>query len=127
MLDGVHQDIPDAPPANQPVFMAPAPPASQTQAAPSGEASPAGTPAKPVGTEADKLRQIYQSVGAAENHNFGVGPPGTKPPDFTKLPSSPLPPPAAPAPGTTAAKPAARKPEATKTGEPRAVTRRQTG
>ncbi len=118
ILDPVHQDIPAAPPANQPVFLGPAPPASQAQAAPAP-----GTPGAPVGTEADKLRQIYQSVGAAENHNFGSGPPGTKPPDFTKLPSSPLPPPAAAAPGATSPKPAGGgKPDAKKTGEPRPAT-----
>jgi rod shape-determining protein MreC len=124
ILDPVHQDIPAAPPANQPVFLAPPPPEGQTQAAPR-DSSTTGTPGAPAGTEADKLRQIYQSVGAAENHNFGSGPPGTKPPDFTKLPSSPLPPPAAGAPGATAPKPAAGgKPDATKpaAAEPRPAT-----
>ena len=45
-----------------------------------------------AGTEADKLRSIYKSVGDAQKHNFGEGPPGSKPPDFTNLPSGPLPP-----------------------------------
>ena len=73
-------------------------------------------PASPAGTDADKLVRKYQQIGAAENHTFGVGLPGSKPPDFNiKLP----------APGareTDAANPSAKLPstanpvDATKTG-----------
>jgi rod shape-determining protein MreC len=126
ILDPVHQDIPPAPPANQPVFLAPAPPQSPAQPA-WGDASPSGTPGSGVGTDADKLRSIYQSVGAAQNHNFGSGPPGTKPPDFTKLPSSPLPPPAPGAaspskPASGAAATGGRAAEATRIGQPQPAT-----
>jgi rod shape-determining protein MreC len=79
LIEGVHQDIPETPPANQPVYIGPAPPAD-AQPAPA-----AGTPGQP-GTAADRLRTEYQAVGEAQNHIFGEGPPGTKPPDFTKLP-----------------------------------------
>jgi hypothetical protein len=34
------------------------------------------------GTEADKLRAHYKAVGDAQNHKFGEGLPGSKPPDF---------------------------------------------
>lgn len=79
VLEGVHQAIPEAPPANAPVYLGtPPPPAAGEQAV---------QPAGPVGTDADRLRQKYQQIGAAENHKFGEGGPGTKPPDFNlKLP-----------------------------------------
>lgn len=80
LLESVHEDIPKTPPANQPVYIAPPPPAPGQNA---GDAQ-AGPPAP--GTEADKLRHEYKAVGDAQNHNFGEGGPGTKPPDFTKLP-----------------------------------------
>jgi hypothetical protein len=41
-----------------------------------------------VGTDADKLLQKYKQIGAAENHKFGEGGPGAKPPDFNlKIPA----------------------------------------
>jgi len=74
VLEGVHQAIPEAPPANAPVYLGtPPPPAPGEQAV---------QPAGPAGTDADKLLQKYRQIGAAENHKFGEGGPGTKPPDF---------------------------------------------
>lgn len=83
LLESVHQDIPKTPPANQPVYIAPPPPG-----APAGNSAEApAAPAQPApGTAADQLRQEYKAVGDAQNHNFGEGGPGTKPPDFSKLP-----------------------------------------
>jgi rod shape-determining protein MreC len=93
IVQATHQAIPDTPPVSQPVYIAPPPPAQPAAEQP-GNASPqSANPAPATGTEADKLRSIYKSVGDSQNHNFGEGPPGSKPPDFTKLPSSPLPPP----------------------------------
>jgi rod shape-determining protein MreC len=120
VVHGVHEAIPEAvaPTVQQPVYIAPPPPGQQgTEAQPgSAPAQPGATP--PAGTtEADKLRTIYKSVGDAQNHNYGEGPPGSKPPDFLKLPSSPLaaPPKAdtksGPAPGA-AATPAKKNPPA---------------
>jgi rod shape-determining protein MreC len=82
VLEGVHQAIPEVPPPNAPVYMgAPPPPAP-------GEAA-AAQPAGPAGTDADKLLQKYRQIGAAENHKFGEGGPGTKPPDFNiKVPAA---------------------------------------
>src|ERR1700733_6826736 len=84
MVEGVHQAIPEAPPANAPVYLGTPPPpvpGEQTTSLPAG-----------VGTEADRLRQHYQQIGAAENHKFGEGLPGTKPPDFNlKLPPASAP------------------------------------
>jgi rod shape-determining protein MreC len=79
LTEDVHQDIPDAPVTNQPVYIAPPPPLSN---APVTDLPP-GT----SGTEADKLRSLYKSVGEAQNHTYGEGEPGSRPPDFSKLPS----------------------------------------
>jgi rod shape-determining protein MreC len=79
LLQGVHEPLPDTPPGNQPVYIAPPPPAAT-----SGVDS-AQPPQGGAGTEADKLRNAYKAVGEAQNHNFGEGPPGSKPPDFTKM------------------------------------------
>ena len=90
ILEAVHQTIPTAAPVNQQVYIAPAPPQqNQNQANQAATGTAAGAQAAPAGTEADKLRAIYQSVGEAQNHTYGSGPPGTKPPDFTRLPSNP--------------------------------------
>ncbi len=92
LIQGVHQDIPAAPPADQPVYIAPPPP-SGTAPAPGTDAAPAdGTPPPSGGTEADRLRSVYKSVGEAQKHTFGEGLPGSKPPDFTKLPPTGQPP-----------------------------------
>ena len=97
VLQGVHQEIPEAPPANQPVYLTPAPP--PTAQAPG---APGTAPVPVVGTEADKIRSVYKAVGEAQNHTFGEGVPGAKAPDFTKIgvtgdhPAQP----ANPAPGT---------------------------
>jgi rod shape-determining protein MreC len=101
ILESVHQAIPDAPPANQPVYISPAPPAAAAPA-PSQTAAD-GTAAPPPGTEADKLREIYKSAGEAQNHTYGTGLPGSKPPDFKNLPATP---------GGPAKAPAAAKPPA---------------
>ncbi len=84
LLQGVHQEIPDTPPVNQPIYIAPPPPGSSPQA-PTVETTTPGV----TGTEADKLRAIYKGVGEAQNHTYGEGVPGSKPPDFTKLPALP--------------------------------------
>ena len=79
VLEGVHQAIPEVPPANAPVYLGtPPPPAPGEQVVqPTGRA----------GTDADRLLEKYRQIGAAENHKFGEGAPGTKPPDFNiKLP-----------------------------------------
>ncbi len=94
VLEGVHQAIPEAPPANSPVYLAAPPPAA------AGE-QPAVRPAGPAGTDADKLLEKYKQIGAAENHKFGEGGVGAKPPDFNiKLPAA-----GAQAPAAAAAQP----------------------
>jgi len=83
LVEGVHQPIPDSPPANQPVFIGSPPPADDGKAPDNPRNGPPGAPA---GTEADKLRTQYQDIGAAQGHKFGEGVPGSKPPDFNLKP-----------------------------------------
>jgi len=79
MIEGVHQAIPEASPPNTPVYLGSRPPPASAE-----DANPRPTG---IGTDADRLRQRYQEIGAAENHKFGEGLPGSKPPDFNlKLP-----------------------------------------
>jgi rod shape-determining protein MreC len=81
LIEGVHQRIPDAPSGTQPVYIAPAPPGSEST-------KPAdAAPAPATGTEADRLRSQYQTLGQEQKHTYGENPPGTKPPDFTRLPT----------------------------------------
>lgn len=91
LITGVHVEIPDTPPASQVYIAPPVPAPAQPTAAPNADAGsqPAGAavtaaPGNP-GTEADKLRVELKALGDAQKHTFGIGPPGSKPPDFTKL------------------------------------------
>jgi rod shape-determining protein MreC len=94
ITQGVHQDIPPAPAADQPVYIAPAPPDESKPALPA-----AAGPASPPITEADKLRLEYQAAGEAQGHTFGAG--AYSEPSFsgihTTLPKAPVPAPALPA------------------------------
>ncbi len=76
-MEGVHQAIPDTPPANQPVYHRRA--AAGHRAA---RITPRRAAGRPAGTEADKLRAQYKDIGDAQGHKFGEGTPGSKPPDF---------------------------------------------
>jgi len=84
ILSGVHQEIPDTPPGNQPVYIAPAPPDATrtTGAADAGGAPAAASGATAPATEADRLRAHYKALGDAQNHVFGENLPGQKPPNF---------------------------------------------
>lgn len=72
IVDPVHQAIPDAPVADTPVFLAP-------DVSPDDTAQQAGGSGL---TTADKLRDQYKKIGDAQKHVFGVGAPGTLPPNF---------------------------------------------
>src|SRR5665213_3464907 len=74
IVDPVHQAIPDAPAADSPVFLGPDVKPSATTAAQTDAASRA--------TPADKMLDQYRKLGAAQNHQFGEGGPGTPPPNF---------------------------------------------
>jgi rod shape-determining protein MreC len=114
LVQGVHQTVPDVPTGLQPVYIAPPPPGADSKPA---EAGP--TP-NPVGTEADRLRTQYKTLGEEQNHKFGENPPGTKAVDFTRLggrgpvPAGQAPagqPPAAQQPAGQAGRPANTQPQ----------------
>ena len=97
IIDPVHQAIPDATPGDAPVFLAPDVP-------PDGAQEIGGTGL----TAADKLRDEYKKIGDAQKHTFGVGAPGTLPPNFNlKVPGV-----NAPAESGAAAAPSATAPSA---------------
>jgi len=128
LIEGVHQRIPDAPSGSQPIYIAPAPPGNDS--AKPADAAPVASP----GTEADRLRSQYQTLGEEQKHTYGENPPGTKPPDFTKLPNpgaaapgqAPAPAPAnrttSPAPAPPNGGAAGQAPAPTKSAVPPAVT-----
>ena len=95
---GIHEEIPEIPRPQPPEYLMPVPPPSQDEAgsgefrgndfAPSREESPATEGEGPRGkrpapmTDADRLKERYRAIGAAQGHRFGEGAPGTPPPDF---------------------------------------------
>jgi hypothetical protein len=87
-LKGVHQQIPEEQ-IGAPGYTILAPP---SDAVPEQQTS--GPPSY-LATDADKLRQMYKEAGDEQKHVFGEGIPGSRPPDFTKIPGVK----AAPAPG----------------------------
>ena len=98
VVEGVHQEIPDTPPSNQQVYLAPPPPPLAEPAGTATETAPAdGSPAPAAahlapGTEADKARAMYQKAAQSEDIELGGGANGQnikRPPDFTKLPVDP--------------------------------------
>jgi rod shape-determining protein MreC len=80
VLQGVHQEVPGAEVASPAYSLMPAP--TEIIQTPEG-----GPPPGSLSTDADRLRAIYKDVGIEQKHTYGEGPPGTKPPDFTKIPS----------------------------------------
>jgi rod shape-determining protein MreC len=112
ILDPVHQEIPEAPAADSPVFLAP-------------DVKPDGTQTTEVGpktgTTADQMLEQYRKLGAAQNHQFGEGGPGTPPPNFNiKVPGVNAPAGAAGTTGATGAlKPAPPKPATPKPPAPK--------
>jgi rod shape-determining protein MreC len=81
VLEGVHQQIPDGEIAS-PGYKILQPPSETTAEAPAQTTS---SPAV-LATDADRLREQYKQAGAEQKHVFGEGLPGSKPPDFTKIP-----------------------------------------
>jgi len=103
VLEGVHQQIPEGESASAGYKILQPAPADTNTAAPS---DPAGT----LVTDADRLKAQYKQAGQDQNHVFGEGVPGSKPPDFTKIPgiraATPTPAPGgAQQPGNAAGKP----------------------
>jgi len=109
VLQGVHQEVPGGEVASPSynILAAPAETASQT---PQGAPKPGS-----LATDADRLRAIYKDVGVEQKHTYGEGPPGTKPPDFTRIPSiHGVPAPGSVPPNAAAQQPSAGRPAAAK-------------
>ena len=106
VLEGVHQSIPDTLIASPGYKLLEPPPDATGQKAQAGDSSV-------LTTDADRLKEEYKATGQAQNHVFGEGAPGSKPPDFTKLGTAPAvpPKPGALAAGSTLAKPAGAQPQ----------------
>jgi rod shape-determining protein MreC len=81
VLQGVHQEVPGGEVGSPAYTILPAPTATAAQT-PEGAPQPGS-----LATDADRLRAIYKDVGVEQKHTYGEGPPGSKPPDFTKIPS----------------------------------------
>jgi rod shape-determining protein MreC len=81
VLQGVHQEVPANELATPGYRIMPLPADAATET-PQGAPDPGA-----MGTDADRLRAIYKQAGADQKHVYGVGVPGSKPPDFTKIPS----------------------------------------
>jgi len=81
VLQGVHQEVPGGEAGSPAYSILPAPTETAAQ-------TPEGAPQPDAqATDADRLRAIYKDVGVQQKHTYGEGPPGSKPPDFTKIPS----------------------------------------
>jgi len=110
IVDPVHQEIPDSPVADSPVFLGPdvKPDATAENQSDTG-----------ARTQADQMMEQYRKLGAAQNHQFGEGGPGTPPPNFNlkvpgvNAPAAPIPP-AGTAGAPTNPRPAASQPAAPK-------------
>ncbi|HKD05803.1 MAG TPA: rod shape-determining protein MreC [Bryobacteraceae bacterium] len=111
IVDPVHQEIPEAPASDAPVFLAPDVKPDSTAGA---------EPGAPTRTTADQMLEQYKKIGAAQNHQFGEGGPGTPPPNFNlKVPgvNAPAAPAGAPAkPGVPGASGATQPRTATPAG-----------
>lgn len=92
VLDPVHQEIPDTPPTDSPVFLAPD--VNPEKAKPENPRETQGVKPPLNESTANRLMDRYRTVGEQQNHKFGEGGPGSLPPNFNL---KPIPKPAAPA------------------------------
>ena len=87
VIEGVHQAIPDPQSvASSEMYVLPEPPGDKTAGAPASD-----LPGANLSTDADRLRERYKRIGAAQNHVFGDGLPGAKPPNFNLNPDAAIP------------------------------------
>ncbi len=97
VLEGVHQQIPESGRPNPGMYLLPPPPEEPN--------APGLARAGGAATDADRLRERYQAIGAAQGHKFGEGAPGSKPPNFNLDPAQAVPPAQNPAAGAAPPKP----------------------
>jgi len=93
VLEGVHQEIPQAPaPSEGDIYLLPPPPPDAGESDGSASGQPGANDSR-LRTDADELLQRYQRIGEAQGHVYGKH--GTRPPDFNIRPSAqtaPVPP-----------------------------------
>ncbi len=82
ILEGVHQAIPELPPAETNIYMGPDL-KTDLHGKPGMAAAPGETARKPPLTDADRTLEHYREIGVAQGHKFGSA---TKPPDFNIQP-----------------------------------------
>ncbi len=89
VLEAVHQPIPDPKQADPTLHMTAPPPV---------DPATAQGPVPTLSTDADRLLDRYKKIGEVENHQYGGGGLGVKPPDFNIDPYKVATPPATPPP-----------------------------
>jgi rod shape-determining protein MreC len=98
IVNPLHQEIPEAPPADTSVFLSP----PVKPDAPAEGAPAAGTKTNGPGTQADKLMDQYRKLGESQKYTYGEGGPGSSPMNFNvKVPGVNAPAGAPPAAGTS--------------------------
>jgi rod shape-determining protein MreC len=107
VLQGVHEPIPQVDLPARAVYLGPDVPAGTPEKPAVGANGTLEPPAKPLATDADRLRRRYKEIGDAQGHKFGEGLPGSLPPDFNMKPkpANPAPKQNPPPPPETAAPP----------------------
>jgi rod shape-determining protein MreC len=88
ILEGVHQVVPEGQVASPEIHVLPRPAPEPALGVP---AAVEGQP-RVTGTDADRLKEQYRALGAAQGHTFGAGAPGSQPPDFSRPAQPPQPP-----------------------------------
>ena len=76
VLEGVHQPIPDPASASAAIHLQAPPPIDP------GDAEGIAADDQPLATDADRMLKKYRKLGEAQNHVYGEGLPGSKPPEF---------------------------------------------
>jgi rod shape-determining protein MreC len=91
ITEGVHQNLPQSPQAQPPEFLMPLPDDSLRgdASSPGDESQAAARPGAQAEleqnrrvTDADRVRQFYESIAAQQGHRIGHGTPGSPPPEF---------------------------------------------
>jgi rod shape-determining protein MreC len=84
VVEGVHQTIPDANTVTPSPGYSLLPPPPGTTATPAPDVDPMS---RSLLTDADRLRDKYKQIGEAQNHKFGEGTVGSRPPNFNLDPN----------------------------------------
>ncbi len=89
VIEGLHQSIPDVPPAETSIYLGP-----DLKTDGVAHSAAPGEPGRALVTDADRALTRYREIGAAQGHKFGEGATGSKVPDFNlnvDRPKAPVP------------------------------------